>query len=112
MDELLATHIALTNLLTKGVDLHNSIATKLDLLQACKDNKATDVVNLPHIGQEFKDILEIYKQVKDLAIVYDYLAGNDLYTVMNDFKLSKPTILKLLKGKGIALRPSAPNNNR
>lgn len=104
MDELLATHIVLTNLLTKGVDLHNSIATKIDLLQACKDNKQTDIANLPNIGQEFKDILEVYKQLKDLAIVYDYLAGNDLYTVMNDFKHSKPTILKLLKGKGISIR--------
>lgn len=106
MDELLATHIALTNLLAKGVDLHNSIAAKIDLLQACKDNKQTDIVNLPRIGQEFKDIVEVYKQLKDLAIVYDYLAGNDLYAVMNDFKHSKPTILKLLKGKGISIRPN------
>jgi len=111
MDELLATHIALTNLLTKAVDLHNSIAGKIDKVQDGKDNKSPELINLPNIGQDFKDIVEIYKQIKDIAIAYDYLAGNDLYAIMNDFKHSKPTVLKVLKEKHIDLRPATPNNN-
>lgn len=103
MDKVTATHIAITNLLTKGIGLHNSIAAKTDALAIAYGAKEA-IPTLPDIGPQFKDIVETYKELRNLTIVFEYLTGHDIFTLCNDFKMSKAAILKILKDNQIELR--------
>lgn len=103
MDEFTAIEIALTNLLAKGVDLHNEAAGKIDALIEAKKNK-TAIPTLNEIGSQLTELVETYKNVRELAIVADYLAGNDIFIIMNDFKITRPTIMKILHSRHIEIR--------
>ena len=107
MDELTIAHVTLVNHLVKGVELHNALAEKIETLhQAKQDAWVETLPNLPSIGQDFKQIQDTYKEIRDLTIVYEYLAGHDFFTLMNDFKVTRPTLLKLLKDRGVTIRPA------
>jgi hypothetical protein len=98
MDHLNLTHIAITNLLSTAVGLHDSIAGKLDTLVATRSDISSP---LPNIGVEFTQLQDTYRQIRELSITLEHLAGYDMFTLCNDFKTTKPTIVKILRTQGV-----------
>ncbi len=103
MDEYTLAHIRLTNLLTKAVELHDSIAHAMDRLHEEHSTGKVDTV-LKNAGPIFKELRTLYtEEVRDAAIVLEYLAGHDLFSISNDFKLSRKTVKAVLERNGVDL---------
>ena len=103
MDPIVAIQIAVTNLFTKAVDLHNAVASKHDDLIKASETKQP-LPAMTNAGIELKELSQIYKDLRDILIVSEYLSGHDIFTISNDFKITRPTIIKILKEHQVELR--------
>lgn len=103
MDQFAASHIAITNLLTNAVELHNAAAGKIDALSLAK-SKGETIPTLAEVGIDLDNLSKTYEEIRELAIISGYLAGHDFFTLMNDFKVTRPTLIKVLKKHSIEIR--------
>lgn len=105
MDEFALSQIRITNLLAQAVTLHDKVGHNVDRITAEYASQSVET-SLKDAGPIFKQLTTIYKEIRDASIIFEYLAGHDLFTIANDFKLSHPTIKSVLVKAGITLRTS------
>ena len=101
MDNLTALQIAITNTFSKAVLLHDTIIIKFEALIKAKNENEEELPTLSKVGDQLKELSAIYKDARDLLIAAEYLAGHDIFTIMNDFKITRSTVIKILKNKNI-----------
>ena len=95
MDAFAMAQIQLTNLLSEAVTLHDYVGHNVDRIVQ-EVTEGTLETSLNKAGPNFKRLTDLYKEVRDAAVVFEYLAGHDLYTIANDFKISHSTIKSIL----------------
>lgn len=102
MDPFILSQIRITNLLSEAVQLHDYVAHNVDRM-VTEQQTGELTTSLDKAGPNFKKLTDVYKELRDAAVVFEHLAGHDLYTIANDFKISHPTIKKILTKAGIEL---------
>lgn len=103
MDKYVLARINLTNLLTQAVKLHDEVAHATDDIDLEYNDKDKEVTTaLRNAGPIFKKLKTLYTvDIRNACIVFEYLAGHDLFSISNDFKLSRNAIKKILVEHGI-----------
>lgn len=106
MDAFTMAQIQLTNLLSEAVRLHDYVGHNVDrMVEEVSEGQLK--TSLDQAGPNFKRLTDLYKEVRDASVVFEYLAGHDVYTIANDFKISHGTIKAILAKVDIII-PSKP----
>ncbi len=106
MDPFTLAQIRLTNLLSEAVKLHDYVGHNVDKI-AQEVNEGNLQTSLDKAGPNFARLTALYKEVRDASVIYEYLAGHDLYTIANDFKISHTTIKTILAKADIVVSKSS-----